>query len=72
MRLLSGTAERAGFGDGAEVPELMDLHELSLKNAYRQCLSILSELYIGSIDAGALRFKRRWQMRGDFPRLRAH
>jgi hypothetical protein len=71
MRLLRGTAKGTGFGHGAEVPELMDLHELSLKNAYRQCLSIVSELYIGSIVAGALPFKGRWQKRTDFPRLRA-
>ena len=72
MRLLRGTAERAGFGDGAEVPELMDLHALSLKNTYRQYLSIVSELYIGSIVAIALRFKGCWQKRADFLRLRAH
>jgi hypothetical protein len=72
MRLFGGTAERACFGYRAEVTELMKLHVLRLKIYYRQCLSILSELYIGSIEARALRFEAGWRKRVEFPRLRAH
>jgi hypothetical protein len=46
MRLFRGAAERAGFGHRAEVTKLVKFHRL--------CLSILSEVYIGSIGRGPL------------------
>ena len=48
VRLLGGAAERASLGDRAEVAKLMKFHRL--------CLSIVSELYIGSIAAVARSF----------------
>lgn len=47
VSLLRGAAEAAGFGDRAEVAELVEFHRL--------CLSIVCELYIGSIGEEGLR-----------------
>jgi hypothetical protein len=47
VRLLGRTAETAGFRNGTEVTKLMDFHRLYL--------SIVSELYIGSIGGVLLR-----------------
>src|SRR5205807_2616997 len=46
VRLFGGAAERAGFCHGTEVTKLVNFHRL--------CLSIVSELYIGSIRRGPL------------------
>src|SRR6266849_3096829 len=53
VRLLGGAAKAAGFGDGAKVAKLMQLHRL--------CLSILSELYIGCIGRAPLTLQLRSQ-----------
>ena len=47
VRLFRGAAERAGFRHRAEVTKLVKFHRL--------CLSIVSELYIGSIAVGCVR-----------------
>jgi hypothetical protein len=59
MRLLGGAAEGTGFGDGAKIAELVEFHKRSLTSAqtrHRLCLSIVSEVYIGSIGAANLSF----------------
>ncbi len=61
VRLLGGAAKAAGFGDGAKVAKLMQLHRL--------CLSILSELYIGCIGRARLTLQLRSQA-ARFARLR--
>ncbi len=53
MSLFRGAAERAGFGHGADVTKLVKFHRL--------CLSIVSELYIGSIGRNLLVLEMRWQ-----------
>ena len=55
VRLLGGAAERTGLGDSAEVAKLMKLHRL--------CLSIVSELYIGSIAAARVPSVKRAEFR---------
>ena len=53
MGVLRSTGKAAGFGDGAEVAELVEFHEAVLsfatENGYRRCLFIVSELDIGTI-----------------------
>src|SRR6267143_4320933 len=53
VRLFRSAAERAGFGYRAEVTKLVKFHRL--------CLSIVSEVYIGSIGRSLLGFEMRWQ-----------
>ena len=56
VRMFGGSREAAGGGDGAEVAELVEFHGKSsvIRTAfasYRQCLSIVSELDIGTMGA---------------------
>src|SRR5882762_6545506 len=53
VRLFRGAAERGGFRHRTEVTKLVKFHRL--------CLSIVSEVYIGSIGRSPLGFEVRWQ-----------